>query len=141
MAPVGVPGLILGGGISHFASKLGWACDNVASFELVTASGLPITVSPTSHPDLFWALRGGGNNLGLSRISNSTRFLWARCGVAIAFTLRAPSPASWTPSVSLLLKGRRKTRTPPRFWYVYIMLSSLSEVDEFLDFLYLPRYW
>ena len=65
MAPVGVSGLILGGGISHFASKLGWACDNVASFELVTASGLPITVSPTSHPDLFWALRGGGNNFGI----------------------------------------------------------------------------
>jgi hypothetical protein len=65
MAPVGVPGLILGGGISHFASKLGWACDNVASFELVTASGLPITVSPTSHPDLYWALRGGGNNFGI----------------------------------------------------------------------------
>jgi hypothetical protein len=65
MAPVGVPGLILGGGISHFASKLGWACDNVASFELVTASGLPITMSPTSHPDLFWALRGGGNNFGI----------------------------------------------------------------------------
>lgn len=65
MAPVGVPGLILGGGISHFASKLGWACDNVASFELVTASGRLITVSPTSYPDLFWALRGGGNNFGI----------------------------------------------------------------------------
>ncbi|KAE8862147.1 hypothetical protein PTNB29_04709 [Pyrenophora teres f. teres] len=65
MAPVGVPGLILGGGISHFASKRGWACDNVASFELVTASGIPIEVSPTSYPDLFWALRGGGNNFGI----------------------------------------------------------------------------
>lgn len=65
MAPVGVPGLILGGGISHFASKLGWACDNVASFDLVTASGVPVTVSRTSYPDLFWALRGGGNNFGV----------------------------------------------------------------------------
>lgn len=65
MAPVGVPGLILGGGISHFASKLGWACDNVVSFELVTASGLAIEVTPKSSPDLFWALRGGGNNFGI----------------------------------------------------------------------------
>jgi|SRR5690242_1400966 len=65
MAPVGVPGLILGGGISHFASKLGWACDNVASFELVTASGLAINVSPRSYSDLYWALRGGGNNFGI----------------------------------------------------------------------------
>lgn len=65
MAPVGVPGLLLGGGISHFASRLGWACDNVESFELVTASGIPITVSSGSHPDLYWALRGGGNNFGV----------------------------------------------------------------------------
>ncbi|KAG9188953.1 hypothetical protein G6011_05821 [Alternaria panax] len=65
MAPVGVPGLILGGGISHFASKRGWACDNVASFELVTASGSAINVSATSYPDLYWALRGGGNNFGI----------------------------------------------------------------------------
>ncbi|KAI4954752.1 hypothetical protein J4E86_006062 [Alternaria arbusti] len=65
MAPVGVPGLILGGGISHFASKRGWACDNVASFELVTASGIAINVSATSYSDLYWALRGGGNNFGI----------------------------------------------------------------------------
>jgi FAD/FMN-containing dehydrogenase len=65
MAPVGVPGLILGGGISHFASRLGWACDNVASFELVTASGVPITVSARSYTDLYWALKGGGNNFGI----------------------------------------------------------------------------
>ncbi|KAJ6198959.1 FAD binding domain-containing protein [Bipolaris maydis] len=65
MAPVGVPGLLLGGGISHFASKRGWACDNVASFELVTASGIPIDISISSYPDLYWALRGGGNNFGI----------------------------------------------------------------------------
>ncbi|KAH7396261.1 hypothetical protein BKA66DRAFT_438213 [Pyrenochaeta sp. MPI-SDFR-AT-0127] len=65
MSPVGVPGLILGGGISFFSNKLGWACDNVASFEVVTASGLIVTASPTLFPDLYWALRGGGNNFGI----------------------------------------------------------------------------
>jgi FAD/FMN-containing dehydrogenase len=65
MSPVGVPGLILGGGISHFSNKLGWACDNVASYELVTASGLAITVSAKTYSDLYWALRGGGNNFGI----------------------------------------------------------------------------
>lgn len=65
MAPVGVPGLVLGGGISFFSNKRGWACDNVASYEVVTASGLVITVSPTNFPDLYWALRGGGNNFGI----------------------------------------------------------------------------
>jgi FAD/FMN-containing dehydrogenase len=65
MAPVGVPGLILGGGISHFSNKLGWACDNVESYELVTATGIAINVNPTTFPDLYWALRGGGNNFGI----------------------------------------------------------------------------
>ncbi|KAJ4371001.1 hypothetical protein N0V86_008695 [Didymella sp. IMI 355093] len=65
MAPVGVPGLILGGGINFFANKIGWACDNVASFEVVTASGIIVKASPTSFPDLYWALRGGGSNFGI----------------------------------------------------------------------------
>lgn len=65
MAPVGVPGFILGGGISHFSNKFGWACDNVVGFELVTATGLAINVNPASYADLYWALRGGGNNFGI----------------------------------------------------------------------------
>lgn len=44
---------------------LGWACDNVESYEVVTASGLIVTATPTSYSDLYWALRGGGNNFGL----------------------------------------------------------------------------
>jgi len=65
MAPVGVPGLILGGGINFFANKIGWTCDNVASFEVVTASGVIVTTSSESFPDLYWALRGGGSNFGI----------------------------------------------------------------------------
>lgn len=65
MAPVGASGLILGGGISHFASRRGWACDNVESYEFVTASGLILDVTVGSYPDLYWALRGGGNNFGI----------------------------------------------------------------------------
>lgn len=65
MAPVGVPGLVLGGGISFFSNKRGWACDNIASYELVTASGVVINVDQTSYPDLYWALRGGSGNFGI----------------------------------------------------------------------------
>ncbi|KAF2279163.1 FAD-binding domain-containing protein [Westerdykella ornata] len=65
MSPVGVPGLVLGGGFSFFSNKLGWACDNVAAFEVVTASGRIITANATLFPDLYWALRGGGNNFGI----------------------------------------------------------------------------
>ncbi|KAI4615728.1 hypothetical protein J4E80_006144 [Alternaria sp. BMP 0032] len=65
VASVGVGGLTLGGGISYFSSEYGLACDNVISYELVTASGLIINVSKDSFPDLYWALRGGGNNFGI----------------------------------------------------------------------------
>jgi hypothetical protein len=64
-ASVGVGGLTLGGGISHHTNALGLACDNVASYKIVLASGRIFTASPSSHPDLFWALRGSGPNFGI----------------------------------------------------------------------------
>jgi len=65
VSTIGVGGLTTGGGISFFSNEYGWACDNVASFEVVTASGITLNVSPTSYPDLYKALRGGGNNFGI----------------------------------------------------------------------------
>ncbi|PZD29521.1 GlcD, FADFMN-containing dehydrogenase [Pyrenophora tritici-repentis] len=62
---VGVGGLTLGGGISHHTNQYGLACDNIASFELVTAKGAIINVSYDTFPDLYWALRGGSNNFGI----------------------------------------------------------------------------
>ncbi|KAH7386120.1 hypothetical protein BKA66DRAFT_569421 [Pyrenochaeta sp. MPI-SDFR-AT-0127] len=65
VSSVGVGGLTLGGGISYFSSMYGLACDNVESYELVTAFGLIIQVSQNKFSDLYWALRGGGNNFGI----------------------------------------------------------------------------
>ncbi|KAI8680499.1 FAD-binding PCMH-type domain-containing protein [Fusarium keratoplasticum] len=66
VADVGVSGLILGGGISYFSGLKGWACDNVRNFEVVVSSGDIVNASPTIHPDLYWALRGGGgSNFGI----------------------------------------------------------------------------
>ena len=72
---MGVSGLTLGGGISHFANAYGWACDNVESFEVVTASGIIVTASATSFPDLYWSLRGGGNNFGIVTKFNMRTFV------------------------------------------------------------------
>ncbi|PTB65129.1 FAD-binding domain-containing protein [Trichoderma citrinoviride] len=62
---VGVGGLLLGGGISHFSPRVGWACDGVVEHEVVLGNGTLVNVSATSHPDLYRALKGGGNNFGV----------------------------------------------------------------------------
>ncbi|KAG5928102.1 hypothetical protein E4U42_001262 [Claviceps africana] len=63
---IGVGGLTLGGGISFFSNRHGWACDNVNGYEVVLADGSIRQVGPESdHSDLYWALRGGGNNFGI----------------------------------------------------------------------------
>ncbi|KAF4966899.1 hypothetical protein FSARC_5463 [Fusarium sarcochroum] len=62
---IGVGGLTTGGGISYFSNLYGWAGDNVESYEVVLANGLIVKATPTQYSDLYWALRGGGNNFGL----------------------------------------------------------------------------
>ncbi|PNS14744.1 hypothetical protein CAC42_1766 [Sphaceloma murrayae] len=62
---IGVGGLTTGGGISFFSPLRGWAIDNVASYEVVTASGRIVEASPAANSDLYWALRGGGPNFGI----------------------------------------------------------------------------
>lgn len=62
----GVAGLTLGGGLGWLMSKHGLAADNVLGVELVAADGSATEVTASSHPDLFWALRGGGGNFGIA---------------------------------------------------------------------------
>ena len=59
--PVGVAGHSLGGGFGLLGRPFGLACDSILSMEVVDASGKILTVSEQENPDLFWALRGGGN--------------------------------------------------------------------------------
>jgi FAD binding domain len=62
---VGVVGYTLGGGLSWFGRKHGWACNRVTAIELVTADGEARTVDAAGDPDLFWALRGGGGGYAI----------------------------------------------------------------------------
>jgi FAD/FMN-containing dehydrogenase len=59
--PVGVAGHSLGGGFGLLGRSFGLACDNILSMKMVDASGKILTVSEQENPELFWALRGGGN--------------------------------------------------------------------------------
>ncbi|QIG40197.1 FAD-binding oxidoreductase [Microbacterium sp. 4R-513] len=64
-ASVGVGGLTLGGGIGWMVRAWGLAADQLVGAQLVTAEGEVVEVSDASHPDLLWALRGGGGNFGI----------------------------------------------------------------------------
>ncbi|KAH6658414.1 hypothetical protein BKA67DRAFT_557997 [Truncatella angustata] len=70
---VGVGGLTLGGGISYYSPEVGWTCDTVLNFEVVLASGEIVNANSSHNPDLYRALKGGGNNFGVvTRIDYST---------------------------------------------------------------------
>jgi hypothetical protein len=64
-ADTGIAGLTLGGGFGKLGRKHGLSCDNLISVEIVTADGRLLHASASEHPDLFWAIRGGGGNFGI----------------------------------------------------------------------------
>ena len=98
----GVGGLTLGGGLGHLTRKHGLAIDNLLSADVVLASGELVHASKDEHPDLFWALRGGGGNFG----------------VVTAFEFRLHE-------VSTVIAG-------PTFWPVELGAEVLSAYREFL---------
>ena len=63
---VGLGGLTLGGGVGYLVRKHGLTIDDLLAAEVVTADGQLLRVDADNHPDLFWALRGGGGNFGVA---------------------------------------------------------------------------
>ena len=66
ISSTGIAGYTLGGGLGWLMAKHGLGADNLIGVELVTADGETLNVDDESHPDLMWALRGGGGNFGVA---------------------------------------------------------------------------
>ncbi|KFY01829.1 hypothetical protein V490_00757 [Pseudogymnoascus sp. VKM F-3557] len=78
---VGVAGVLLGGGISFYGPRVGWATDNILNVEAVLASGEIVNANATSNRDLLKALKGGNSNFGIATSFNLRTFsqgqMWA----------------------------------------------------------------
>jgi FAD/FMN-containing dehydrogenase len=62
---VGIGGITLGGGVGFLVRKYGMTIDDLLAAEIVTANGELLRIDANTHPDLFWAIRGGGGNFGV----------------------------------------------------------------------------
>ncbi|KAI5296625.1 hypothetical protein KEM52_005576 [Ascosphaera acerosa] len=65
LAPVGVPGLLLAGGVNFYGNQVGWSANSVINYEVVLANGTVVSANSSNNADLFWALKGGSSNFGL----------------------------------------------------------------------------
>ena len=105
---VGVSGITLGGGIGFLVRKHGMTIDNLLAAEIVTATGEVLIADAETNPDLFWAIRGGGGNLG---VATRFRFRLAEVGQIVGGLLVQPATAA---SITTLIRAATRRPRPSR---------------------------
>jgi FAD/FMN-containing dehydrogenase len=132
ISTTGVGGLTLGGGLGHLTRKCGLAIDNLLEADVVLASGETVRASADEHPDLYWAIRGGGGNFG---VVTSFLFRLHEVGTVIA------GPTFWDvdQGAEVLSVYRDFISDAPRELNGFFMFGMVPPADPFPAALHLRK--
>jgi FAD/FMN-containing dehydrogenase len=125
VSTTGVAGLTLGGGTGYLTRKFGLTIDNLLEADVVLADGSFVTASKEQHPELFWALRGGGGNFGVV-----TSFLFQSHPVKNVYA----GPVFWDArqhARAVMRAYRDFLPTAPEDLGAFIGLKTVPSVDPF----------
>jgi FAD/FMN-containing dehydrogenase len=133
ISTTGVGGLTLGGGIGHLTRRYGLTIDSLVGADVVLADGSQVHASADEHPELFWALRGGGGNFG---VVTSFEFRTHPVGAAV---MAGPTfwPIEQTPEVMRFY--REFLPAAPRAVNGFFALMTVPPVDLFPEELHLRK--
>jgi FAD/FMN-containing dehydrogenase len=124
VSTTGVSGLTLGGGTGYLTRKYGLTVDNLLEADVVLADGSVVTTSRSQHPDLFWAIRGGGGNFGVV-----TSFLFQAHPVKMVFA----GPIFWDAvhAKQVMRTYRDFLPTAPEDLGIFVGLKTVPPMDPF----------
>ena len=125
VSSTGVAGLTLGGGTGYLTRKHGLTIDNLLEADVVLADGTFVTASREQHPDLFWAIRGGGGNFGVV-----TSFLFQGHPVKTVFA----GPIFWDAALhgaEVMKRYRDFLGTAPGEVGMFVGLKTVPPMDPF----------
>jgi hypothetical protein len=124
ISTTGVAGLTLSGGHGYLGRQYGLACDSLIEADVVLANGNFVTASETDHPDLLWALRGGGGNFGVV-----TSFLFRTHPAKMLYG--GPIIFDLSDAAAVMRWYRDFQRTAPEPFYVFLGLQTVPPGDPF----------
>jgi FAD/FMN-containing dehydrogenase len=132
ISTTGVGGLTLGGGLGHLTRKCGLAIDNLLEAELVLANGERVKANADEHPDLYWAIRGGGGNFG---VVTSFLFRLHEVGTVVA------GPTFWPveQAVEVLSVYRDFLPSAPRELNGFFAFATVPPAEPFPEELHLRK--
>jgi FAD/FMN-containing dehydrogenase len=125
VSTTGIAGLTLGGGTGYLTRSHGLTIDNLLEADIVLADGRVVTASKTQHPDLFWAVRGGGGNFGVV-----TSFLFQAHPVKMVFA----GPIFWDAAAhaqTVMRAYRDFIATAPEDLGIFVGLKTVPSMDPF----------